>query len=559
MFVFWWQRTRETNMRRDNILTASALTLGLSMMNAGPAGAASCEGLSALRLAHVTVTLANMVEAGAFVQFPAARGGGAPPVAAAGPGAGAQGGRGRGGAGPVSPFADLPAFCRVVATLTPSNDSDIKMELWLPVPASWNGKLRGTGNGGLGGGATIPPNALANGVRLGYATAGNNTGHEGDSRYAMDHPEKIKDFGYRSTHEMTVASRALIKAFYEKEVTYSVIAEGGGGTIAALSSAQRYPEDYDVVGATGMSSYLTRHTFGQMWMWQATHKDEASFIPATKYAVLHQAALNACDARDGLKDGIIGAVERCRFDPAVTLCKGPLDRPAPGGPDAPGCLTAPQVEAARAIYAGPTNPRTKQEIYSPMYPGSEMGWSQLAGGTQPLGIPVEFFKYYVFRDPSWDYKTRPVNFDADVELSNRPEIQPVNAVDPDLTKFFARGGKLLLVEGWNDTAVPPKVAINYYKAVIATTGANAAKASMRFFMVPGMGHGPGTNGDDNFNFSALDVIEEWKKTGKAPETLIVTHFKNGMEVGKRLVCQYPLVATYKGRGNTEDPASFACR
>ena len=206
-----------------------------------------------------------------------------------------------------------------------------------------------------------------------------------------------------------------------------------------------------------MSSYLTRHTFAQMWFWQATHKDAASYIPQEKYTVLHDAALNACDALDGLKDGIIGDVERCRFDPVVTQCKGG---------DAPSCLTAPQVEAARKIYAGPTNPRTKQELYSPMYPGSELGWGQLAGGEAPLGIPVEFFKYYVFKDPNWDYKTRPVDFDKDVALADKPEIQPVNAVDPDLTKFFARGGKLLLVDGWNDTAVPPKVAINYYQNVL---------------------------------------------------------------------------------------------
>jgi feruloyl esterase len=526
------------------------------LFSAHPVAAASCEGLAALRLPHVTVTLANLVDAGTFVPFPAGRGGGgAAPAAPAGPaagaarGAGAGGGGGRGAAAPT-PFSDLPAFCRVVATLTPSDDSDIRMELWMPAPASWNGKLRGTGNGGLGGGAAVNPGPLANGVRLGYATAGNNTGHEGDSRYAIDHPEKIKDFGYRSAHEMTVASKAFIKAYYEKEPTYSVIVEGGGGTIAALSSAQRYPEDYDVIGVTGMSSYLTRHTFGQMWYWQATHKDAASFIPPDKYPVLHAAALNACDALDKAKDGLIGNVEKCRFDPVAIQCKGA---------DGPTCLTAPQVEAARKIYAGPTNSKTRQEIYSPMYPGSELGWAQLAAGDAPLGIPVEFFRYYVFRDPKWDFKTRPVDFDTDTALADRPEIQPVNAVDPDLTKFFARGGRLLLVDGWADTAVPPKVAINYYKNVVAKTGAKAVKESMRFFMVPGMGHGPGTNGAENFTFDALGMVEEWKKTGKAPDTLIVSHYKNGMEVGKRLVCQYPMVAMFKGSGDMEDATSYVCR
>jgi feruloyl esterase len=496
----------------------------------------SCERLSSLTLPNTTITMAQMVAAGSFVA--PARGG-----------------------GPGQPLTDLPAFCRVQATLRPTADSNIKMELWLPASADgsggasrgvWNGKFRGTGNGGLGGGAGVGAGALANGVRRRYATAGNNTGHEGDSSYAMSHPEQIKDFGYRSAHEMTVASKAIVKAFYGVAPTLSYMAEGGGGTIAALSAAQRYPDDYDTIAVTGMSSYLTRHTFGQMWIWQATHKDAASFIPPAKYPVLHQAALNACDALDGIKDGVIGDVAHCTFDPAVTLCKESRG-------DGPDCLTAPQVEAARKIYAGPRNPRTGEEIYSPLFPGSELGWEQLAGGDVPLGIPVEFFKYYVFRDPNWDYKTRPINFDGDVELSNRPEIQPVNAVDPDLRRFFARGGRLLLVDGWADTSVPPKVAINYYNAVVAKVGARGVKESMRFFMVPGMGHGPGTTGAENVNFDALSVIERWKEKGETPDQLVVAHFKDGMEAGNRLVCQYPHVAMYKGSGSPEDAKSYSCR
>src|SRR5262245_34148175 len=530
----------------------AGIVLAVVFVTAQPAAAASCENMATLSLPHTTISLANVVDAGTFVQFPPARGGGAaaPPPQTRGAGAGAGAGGGgqvRGCGVPPSSFADVPAFCLVLATLIPTTDSDIKMELLMPV-AGWNGNLRGTGNGGLGGGIAVNPGALANGVRRGYATAGHNTGHEGDSSYAMSHPEKIKDFGWRSTHEMTVASKAIITAFYGTAPKVSYIAEGGGGTIAALSSAQRYPEDYDMVAVVGMSSYLSRHTAGQMWVWYATHKDEASFIPQDKYPVLHQAALDACDALDGLKDGVIGNVERCKFDPSVTLCKGS---------DSSSCLTAPQVEAARKIYAGPTNPRTKEAVYSPLYPGSELGWAQLAGGPQPLGIPVEFFKYYVFKDPNWDYKARPINFDSDISLSD--QVKDANAVDPDLKMFFGRGGKLLLVEGWNDTAVPPKVAIDYYKKVVSTVGAKTAKESMRFFMVPGMGHGPGTTGPDNYNFDSLGIVEQWKQTGSAPDTLIVGHFKDGMEVGKRLVCQYPQVAMYKGSGNAEDAASYSCK
>jgi feruloyl esterase len=512
------------------LLLSSPILLGALLLGAPSAfGATSCEDLSKATLPNTTITLAQTVATGAFT----------PPPAPAG----------RGGRGPQS-FADVPAFCRIQATLKPTSDSDIKMELWMPVTASWNGKLRGTGNGGLGGGAGVNAGALANGVRLGYATVGNNTGHDGDSSYALSHPEKIKDFGYRSAHEMTVASKALMKEYYGMGPKLSYMAEGGGGTIAALSSAQRYPTDYDSVAVTGMSSYLSHHTFGQMWIWQATHKDEASFIPPEKYAVLHKAALDACDDKDGLKDGIIGDPEHCKFDPGVTLCKGA---------DGPDCLTAPQVEAAKKIYEGPHNPRTGAEVYSPMYPGSELGWGALAGGAAPLGIPVEFFKYFVFKDPNWDYKVRPVNFDADVALADTPENSPVNAVNPDLSAFFGRGGKLLLIDGWADNQVPCKVAINYYHAVVAKLGEKKVKESMRFFMVPGMQHGPGTNGPDNFNFDALSLLADWKENGKVPDQLIVNHYKDGNLVGKRLVCQYPQIATYKGSGNTEDPSSFTCK
>ena len=177
-----------------------------------------------------------------------------------------------------------------------------------------------------------------------------------------------------------------------------------------------------------------------------------------------------------------------------------------------------------------------------------------------MGIPVEFFKYYVLRDPAWDYRTRPIDFDRDVTASDRPEIQPVNAVDPDLRRFFARGGRLLLVGGWNDAAVPPKVAINYYNRVVATVGERPVRQSIRFFMVPGMGHGPGTGGAENFDFDALTLIEQWREKGIAPDELIVGHYRDGKRVGSRLVCQYPRVAFYRGGGqNPEEPSSFECR
>src|SRR5689334_11083057 len=258
-------------MRRMKTLAAAATLVLIATIAASPAAQtagnqASCERLATMKLGGGMITSAKFVAAGAMP---------APPVRGGGPGAAGRG----------NPFADLPAVCQVAATMKPSADSNIKIDVWMPA-TGWNGKLRGTGNGGLGGGAGANPNALATAVRRGYATVGSNTGHEGNSSYAIDHPEQIKDFGYRAAHEMTVAAKALMKSFYGSGPKTSYMAEAGGGTIAAFSAAQRYPDDYDAIAVVAMSSYLTRHTFGQMWVWLATHKDEASFIPQEKYAVL---------------------------------------------------------------------------------------------------------------------------------------------------------------------------------------------------------------------------------------------------------------------------------
>ena len=491
--------------------------------------AAACEDLAKISLPNTTITLAKAVPAGAFT----------PPQGAAPAG----GGRGQ-GAG----FSDLPAFCQVQATLRPSADSDIKVEVWLPVATSWNGKLQGFGNPGLGGGVGVNPVVLAGGARRGYASVGTNSGHEGDSTYAIGHPEKVKDWGWRAYHEMIVTAKALIKVHYDKPLVRSVMAQVGGEGMMGLSAAQRFPEDYDFINSTNVITGFSRGTVWQLWVWMATHDTEGSALPMEKLSVLHQAVLDACDASDGLEDGLVGQPEHCKFDPGVVQCKGA---------DAENCLTAPQVAAARKLYSGPVNPRTKEQIVSPLYPGGELTWGGLAGAAEPFRFAVGWFKGLVFQDPTWDYRTRPVNFDADVAASDN--VVDGNSLDPDLRKFFGKRGKLLLVNGWADTTTPPRAGIDYYKRVVAKVGEKLARDSMRLFVVPGMGHTPGTTGRENFNFEGLGVIEQWADTGQAPEVLIVDHYKDGMLVGKRLACQYPMAATYRGSGNTEDPASYLCK
>lgn len=484
-----------------------------------PVFAASCESLTSLSWPDATITSAASVAAGAF----------APP-------GGAQGRQ-------AALFQGLGAFCRVALTAKPSSDSDIRIEVWMPA-TGWNNNLRGVGNVGLGG--SIDLNALATTVRMGFAAVGSDTGHQGDSSYALNHPEKVIDFGYRAAHEMTVKAKAIIAAYYGNGPKFSFMEECGGGTIPALGEAQRYPADYDGIAISGFGAYKTHHIFSQLWIWQATHESEASYIPKEKLAVLHNAVLKQCDALDGVTDGLIENPARCKFDPGVVECKGA---------DGPECLTAPQVEAARKIYAGPKNPRTGKQIYSGLYPGSELGWLQL-GGPKPLPFATDYYKYFVYRDPNWDPKTRPVNFDADVALADKPENRVVNAVNPDLRKFFARGGKLVIYEGWADFTIPPGGAIDYYKSVEAKAGAKSSQDSMRLFMVPGGAHCGQARTDE---FNRLAPVEQWVEDGKAPDRIIATRVAEGKVTRTRPLCPYPQVAAYKGSGSTDDAADFACK
>ena len=499
--------------------TPFGVLLAIVVFNRAPAAAGSCESLTSVLLPHTTITSAQSVAAGAFT----------PPPGGGGEGAGAV-------------FKSLPAFCRVTATTRPTSDSEIKMELWMPA-TGWTGNFQGVGTAGMGG--AIPLSALAGPLNEGLATAANDTGHEGGSSYEVAHREKVIDWGYRAFHEMTVQVKPLIAAFYGRGPKFSYMDGCGSGAQAAQSEAQRYPTDYDGIAVTGFSD-KTKHVFWQMWIWNATHKDEASHIPPEKFKALHNAVLEQCDALDGVKDGVLEDPRRCKFDPKTIECKG-----ASG----PACLTGPQVEAVRKIYAGPTNPRTGEQVFPPPYPGSELTWYRFTE-PQPFGLAADFFRYFVFKDPNWDPKTRAVNFDSDVALANRPELLVVDAMDPDLTKFVRRGGKFLMYEGWSDTSIPPDAAIGYFKDVVAQLGAKTAQDSVRMFMAPGMGHC--TPAESHGSFNSIKVLEQWVENKKAPDQIIVSRVVDGKVIRTRPLCQLGLVATYKGSGSTDAAANFSC-
>ena len=480
--------------------------------------AAACEHLSSLTLPSTTITLAATVPAGGLT-LPAGAGGGLA-------------------------LRALPAFCRVAATLTPTPDSDIKIEVWLPV-SGWNGKFEAVGNGGWSGSISYP--AMSQALIRGYATSSTDTGHTGGSAsFALGHPEKLIDYAYRSEHEMTVKAKAILSAFYSQSLKHSYWNGCSAGGKQALKEAQRFPDDFDAIIAGAPASNWTGRAAQSLWVNQAVHKDEASNIPASKYPVIHDAVLEACDAADGVKDGVLEDPTRCAFDPVALLCKGA---------DGPACLTAPQVAAARTIYSPVTNPRTKQVIFPGPERGSELGWATMAG-PQPFAIGVDHFKYVVFKDPSWDPKT--INFDSDYALAEKVDDGNINALDPNLRLFFAHGGKLIQYHGWSDPQISPGSSVSYYKSVVDALGsASHISDSYRLFMVPGMAHCSGGEGTSTFDM--LSALEQWAELGRVPNSIVASRVTNGKVERTRPLCPYPQVATYRGTGNTDDAASFTCR
>jgi feruloyl esterase len=474
----------------------------------------SCEGLKSLPLQDATVTTAAVVT-GSF----------APP----------------GATNPNLSLANLPAFCRVAVTLKPTADSDIKTEFWLPM-SGWNRKLQSVGNGAWAG--VIPYAAMAQAVAGGYATAGTDTGHVGNTAsFVPGHPERLVDYGYRAVHEMTVAAKAVIRSFYESAPQYSYWNGCSTGGRQGLMEAQRYPADYDGIIAGAPVNARVHQMIWELWVAQAVHKDEARYIPPAKYKTINDAALAKCDADDGANDGLLTSPDRCQFDPSVLQCEA--------GDDVL-CLTAPQVAAAKQIYSPAKNPRTGKEIFPALQPGSELGWAGLAG-PEPVREAVEFFQYVVANDPKWDFRT--LDFDRDVALAETAASQLLDAVDPNLQPFFARGGKVLMYHGWNDQLVAPMNSVNYYQAVAGATKSSAD--SIQLFMMPGMTHCRGGAGPDSFD--RMGVIERWVETGEAPKQIVAERLANGVVDRRRPLCPHPQVAVYNGKGSLDDAANFVCR
>jgi len=499
-------------MRRWALATAAFLL-------ATPAGAATCESLAGQTLAGAPIAKAEETQ----------------PFSATDP--------------MMGQFMVGQSFCRVSGTIAPA----IAFEVWLPEPAAWNGKLQGVGNGGVAG--HIVQGSMATALNRGYATVSSNLGHEGgpiDFDFAIGHPELVADWGYRGTHMMTVVAKAAVEAYYGKPPRWSYFTGCSGGGRQGLMEAQRFPADYDGIVAGDPTADFTRLTLGgRLWEAIVTLKDPARYIPAAKIPVIAKATVAACDALDGVKDGVIDDPRQCKFDPATIQCKGG---------DGPDCLTEGQTQALEAIYAGSAYGNGKQ-IFPGYMPGGElgpMGWASYVSGPAPRKASQflysdGFARGMVMEKRSYDSLT--FDYDRDMPEALQKLSPMIDATNPDLAGFEARGGKLIQYHGWSDPGVSPLSSVNYYERVSEHLRGDPS-GFYRLFMAPGMQHCIGGPGPDHFD--ALAALEQWVEKSKAPDRIVATHLTDGKPDRTRPLCPYPQVAKWDGKGDTDRTESFVC-
>jgi feruloyl esterase len=489
----------------------------------------SCEGLASLSIPGIKITSATSVSAGVFT-LPA---------------------------GSFPATLQVPAFCRVAATV----GEEVRIELWMP--REWNHKLLSVGNGGMAGSISYLP--MVKPLNQGYATSSTDTGHQGsstDGEWALGNYDRIVNFADRATHLMAEADKLILKAYYSAQPAHSYFSGCSQGGHEAMIEAQRYPADFDGIIAGDPANNWTHHYIGGH-LWVALAMDGDGYIPANKIHIVADAVNNQCDALDGIKDGVLNDPRRCHFNPDTLLCKGS---------DTSECLTGEQVAAVHKLWSGLRTP-DGQVIYPGLVPGGEAGpggWVSYVTGNAPgtgrhtiLGVP--FFKFMVFDDPNWDFKTfkfaPAAGFDSDIDYTDSKLGALFNAVNPDLSAFKARGGKLIHYHGWSDPDITPLNSINYYESVTKAQGSDVHGLQntlefYRLFMVPGMQHCQGGPGATSFDM--IEPLDAWADKGIAPAKVIASHVTNGVVNRTRPLCPYPQEAQWTGVGNTDDAANFVC-
>jgi feruloyl esterase len=468
-------------------------------------------------------------------------------------------------------FKAMPAFCRVVAVARPTADSNIKIEVWLPL-SGWNGKFVGVGNGGFAG--SIYYHQLGVAVRSGFASGATDAGHTGeatDSTWALGHPEKVIDFGYRAVHSMTATSMAIVQAFYANKPQHTYFSSCSDGGREALMEAQRFPNDYEGILAGAPAYNWTNLVTRAAELARELLSNDASYVPASKVPAINKAVLAACHSSE--PGSFLADPRACHFSPDTLVCKGT---------ETDACLTAAQAKTVNDLYSDSHTSDGKLE-YHGLLPGGELGgngWPGWITGSERgksagQAYAQGYFANVVYSNADW--KLEGFELDRDLKAAKEKTANQLDAVNSDLSAFQARGGKLILYHGWNDPAISPLATIDYYNSVVDRMGSAPTASFVRLFMVPGMQHCAGGPGPTNFGQGgatfdpAMDgpdhnitaALEQWVEQGVAPEQVIGTGTSEttGPEKGASFsepICAYPKAARSKGNGDKADASNYAC-
>jgi feruloyl esterase len=424
-----------------------------------------------------------------------------------------------------------PNFCRVKISLTPSVDSNILMEVWLP--ENWNRKFLGVGSFGWGG--SIMYNGLMSGLQEGYAVANSDTGHQdgNDGAFSLGHPEKMIDYGYRAAHEMTVTSKKMIKMYYGKLPKYSYWAGCSLGGLEGLIEAKRYPKDYNgyVIGAP--PNPIVHFNGMQIYSSWLLNQNANLKMNRDKMNIVHNAVLDKCASEIGKSQGFVDKPETCDFDPSVLICKNG---------ETENCLSVDEVDFVKKAFRGPVNSLGEIIFPGPAY-GTE---NDINTNLEPMSVASGMFKYFAFQDSNWDFKK--INWDTDITKADNLVGNLLHVKPEELKPFLKKGGKILFYLGWNDSHNPTDL-LNF-------TSQLGFNEQIRTFLIPGMGHCASGNGCDTFD--KLSSLDNWISKKISPEKIISYKVENETPIRSRPICAYPKKAVYKGVGDISTESSFEC-
>ena len=456
--------------------------------------------------------------------------------------------------------ADAPEYCRVSGLIQP----EVRFEVNLPT--SWNGRLYMFGNGGYAGEALDAPARLTTARRAlarGFAAVQTNTGHDAAAEplgsFAQS-PQKFADYASRAVHVTVVTAKRVLQAYYNAPPRHAYWDGCSTGGRQGLIEAQRFPDDFDGV----LAGAPVLDFSGTMISYSAIQRSlAAASLPPAKLRLLSDAVYAKCDAADGLKDGVIDDPRACGFSPAADLPR------CSGDADAADCFTSSQARALESVYAVvrrggsdffPGWPAGAETSAAAGGPSGWLPWFVVPAGAPAGGRPIQanfgetFFRFMAFGAPKPQYDWLTFNLETDLDKIE-PARALLDATNPDLSRFKARGGKMITYFGWADPALNPLMGVRYYESVMRLGGSSTADF-YRLFMVPGMFHCGGGIGTSVFD--AFTPLVEWVEKGTAPQTIAAARVVDGKTVRSRPLCPYPQVAKYKGTGSVDETANFSC-